>query len=50
MRVDDRRHRVGGVVETVDELKAQGHEQRHPKQDVRKPGKRPASGIADIAY
>ena len=36
MRVDDGRNRVGRIVETVDELKAQGDQQRHEQQHERK--------------
>ena len=36
--VNHRGHRVGGVVETVDELKAQRDQQRHAQQQKRRPG------------
>ena len=36
--VNHRGHGVGGVVETVDELKAQGDQQRHAQQQKRRPG------------
>ncbi len=50
MRVDDCRHRIGLVMEAVDEIKTQSDQPRHGKKDVRRPGDGKAVGLADVAH
>ncbi|MNE38991.1 hypothetical protein D3C80_1329140 [compost metagenome] len=49
MGVDHRGHGVGGVVETVDELEAQGNQQRQAEQQKWGPGGDHGAGGVDVA-
>ena len=46
--VDDGRDRIGGVVETVDELEAERDQQRQTEQREGADGQRRRAGLADI--
>ncbi|MNZ82480.1 hypothetical protein D3C78_1011780 [compost metagenome] len=48
--VDHCCHGVGGVVETVDELKAQGNQQRHAQQQERGPGGHRGADSIDVMH